>query len=77
MALIARVLGKAKFDRARGILVVPDWKGSVVQAVLDEYEDEIEFMERFRPYFECPDWFRNDTFRGWPKFDMIVYRLRF
>ena len=30
-----------------------------------------------RPRLECPSWFQNSTFRGVPKFDMLVLRMRF
>ena len=77
VALVPRVLDKAEQDGARGILLVPDWKGSVSQVVMDKHSKRIKLREKFRPFFECPDWFENDTFKGWPKFEMSIYEFLF
>ena len=50
----------------------------MVQAVLDNYEEgKIIMMGSFRPWLECPDFFENETFKGTPKFEMIIYEMMF
>ena len=71
-----RVLDKAREDKAQGILVVPDWPGSMMGREI-KYCEQLELVGRWRPVFECPAWFENSTFRGVPKFDMLVLRMRF
>ena len=78
VALVARVLAKAKEDKARGLLLVPDWPGSMMLTELRSYSrHHVVARGSFRPYFECPVWFENNTFRGWPQFDLLVYELNF
>ena len=78
VALVARVLSKAKEDKARGLLLVPDWPGSMMLTELRSYSPHhVVARGSFRPYFECPVWFENNTFRGWPQFDMLVFELNF
>ena len=31
----------------------------------------------FRPVFECLVWFENSTFRGVPKFEMLVFKMKY
>ena len=38
---------------------------------------QLELAGKMRPVFECPAGFENMTFQGVPKFDMMVYRMRF
>ena len=76
VGLVPRVLDKAREDEAQGILVVPDWPGSMVAREIECCE-QLELVARWRPLFECPAWFENSTFRGVPKFDMLVYRMSF
>ena len=76
VGLVPRVLDKAREDRAQGILVVPDWPGSMMLREIRHCE-QLELVGRWRPVFECPAWFENSTFRGVPKFDMLVFRMRF
>ena len=78
VGLVPRVLRKAEEDGAEGILVVPCWEGSMMlTAVRQHSERRVRLLERFRPFLECPSWFQNKTFSGWPKFDMLVYRMDF
>ena len=72
----AKVLDKAREDKAQGILVVPDWPGSMMAREI-EYCEQLELVARWRPLFECSAWFKNSTFRGWPKFDGLAFRMRF
>ena len=76
VGLVPKVLDKAREDEAQGILVVPDWPGSMVAREVKCCE-QLELVGRWRPLFECPAWFENLTFRGVPKFDVLAYRMRF
>ena len=71
-----KVLDKAREDKAQGILLVPDKGGSMMAREIRHCE-QLELRGKMRPVFECPAWFENSTFRGVPKFDMMVYRMRF
>ena len=74
-----RVLRYAEACRARGVLVVPDWPGSVFAAVLRRKEEDrkVRKVMRFRPWLECPSWLKSNTFKNFPKFDFLVYKLDF
>ena len=76
VGLVPRVLEKAREDRARGILLVPDWPGSMVMLEVRQCR-QLELKGRLRPVFQCPDWFQNSTFRGIPKFDMMLIEMNF
>ena len=70
------MLDKAREDKAQGILVVPDWPGSMMAREI-EYCEQLELVARWRALFECSAWFENSTFRGWPRFDGLAFRMRF
>ena len=76
---MAKVLRYAECCRASGLLVVPDWPGSVFMARLREKELElkVDMVLRLRPRLEAPGWMRSDLFRGTPKFDFLVYSFVF
>ena len=76
VALVPRLMDKAREEGAQGILVVPDWPQSAVAREIRACE-ELELAGRWRPFFECPVWFENNTFRGRPLFDVLVFRMRF
>ena len=76
VGLVPRVLEKAKEDRAQGVLLLPDWPGSMMAGEVRQTR-QLELVGRLRPRFECPRWFENSTFRGVPKFDMLVFRMSF
>jgi hypothetical protein len=76
VGLMPKVLDKAREDEAQGILVVPDWPGSMVAREIEACE-QLELAGRWRPVFECPAWFENSTFRGVPRFDVLEFRMRF
>jgi hypothetical protein len=76
VGLVPKVLDKAREDEAQGILVVPDWPGSVMAREIECCE-QLELVARWKPLFECPAWFENSTFRGVPKFDVLAFRMRF
>ena len=76
VALAPSVLDKAKEDRAQGILLLPDWPGSMLAMEVRQLR-QLKLVGSFRPVFECPSWFENSTFRGVSKFDILVYRMMF
>ena len=76
VGLVHRVLEKVREDRARGILLVPDWPGSMVMLEIRQSR-QLELKGRLRPGFQCSDWFQNSTFRGIPKFDMLLFEMDF
>ena len=79
VGLIARVVRYAESCRARGLLVVPDWPGSVYSTLLREKEQEgrVVRVERFRPRLETPKWMKSEVFSGVPKFDFLAFEFRF
>ena len=48
VALVPKVLDKAREDEAQGILVVPDWPGSRMAREI-EYCEQLELVASFRP----------------------------
>ena len=70
---------KAERERARGVLVVPNWPGSGRLAVV---EDRVRMRrlilaETVSLTLECPKEIISDTFRGVLKFDFNVYLFNF
>ena len=76
VGLVPRVLEKARENQAQGILLVPDWQGSMMMVEIRKTR-QLVLEGRMCPRFECPSWFENSTFRGVPNFDMLVLRMRF
>ena len=76
VGLVPRLMEKAREDRARGILVVPDWPQSMMAREIRCCK-ELEVVGRWRPMFECPSWFKTCTFRGRATFDVLVLLMRF
>ena len=76
VGLVPRVLQKAREDRAQGVLLVPDWPGSMMMLEVRQTRQLVQ-EGAMRPWLECPSWFENSTFCGVPKFDMLVMRMRF
>ena len=70
------MLEKAREGRARGILFVPDWPGNMMTLEVRRSR-KLRPRGTMRPVFECPVWFENSTFRGLPKFNMLVYEMMF
>ena len=62
-------------DKGQGILLVPDWSGSMIAREIRHWR-QLELVGKMRPVFKCLGWFHDSTFRGVPKFDMLVYRMR-
>ena len=79
VGLLSRVVRKAERERARGVLVAPNWPGSGRLAVV---EDRVRMRrlilaETVSLILECPKEIVSDTFRGRPKFDFNVYVFNF
>ena len=74
-----KVVRYAEKCGACGLLVVPDWPGSVHGPLLREKEMEgrMVLVERFRPRLESPQWMKSTMFSGVPKFDFLAYKFRF
>ena len=79
MGLVWKVVRKAERERAEGVLIVPDWPGSSLLAVLESRvkEGKIILMEKWSPRLICPREIGSDTFRGWTKFKMCIYQFSF
>ena len=73
------MIRKAEREKARGVLVTPDWPGSSFLAVVEEREKagSLVLLEKFQPVLICPEEIRSDTFRGVPKFKFCVYGFNF
>ena len=56
-------------ERAEGVLIVPDWSGSGLLAVLESRvkEGKIVLMEKWRPSLICPGEIGSNTLRGMTK----------
>ena len=79
VGLIWKVVRKAEREKARGILIAPDWPGSVLTAVVENRvkEGKLILVEKWSPYMICPKEIGSDTFRGHLKFKMSIYRFNF
>ena len=64
----------AKVQKARGVLLVPRWVGAAFWAVI-QAEDKFIEVKKFKPFLEAPQWFRNSTFKGSPKFEFAVFEM--
>ena len=79
VGLLSRVVRKAERERARGVLVAPDWPGSGRLTVV---EDRVRMrrlilVETVSLRLECPRKIISDTFRGVPKFNFNMYLFNF
>ena len=79
VGLIWRVVRKAEREKARGILIVPNWPGSGFLAVLENRvrAGSVMLMERWKPRLVCAPEIQSDTFRDVLKFLMSVYKFNF
>ena len=79
VGVVVRVLRYAEQCGASGLLVVPDWQGSLYMVVVRELVARrmIRMVEKFRPSLESPPWLKSRTFSGVPKFDFVVYMMMF
>ena len=79
VGLLWKVVWKAERERAKGVLVAPDWPGSGRLAVV---EDRVRMRrlilaETVSLRLECPREIISDTFRGVPKFNFNLYLFIF
>ena len=79
VGLIWKVIRKAERERANGVLIAPDWPGSVLMAVVENRvkEGKLVLMEKWSPYLMCPREIGSDTFRGSLKFKLCIFRFNF
>ena len=79
VGLIWKVVRKAEREKAEGVLIAPDWPGSVLTAVVESRvkEGRMVLREKWSPYMICPKEIGSDTFRGRLKFKMCIYEFRF
>ena len=74
VGLIMKVVRRAEKTSARGVLVTPDWPGSVFLLKVEENVRECTLVLRGKisPRMICPREILCDTFRGRLKFFMNV-----
>ena len=79
VGLLSRVVRKAKRERAKGVLVAPDWPGSGRLALVEEKvrTGKLRLDEKVSLVLECPREIVSDTFRGVPKFYFNVFIFKF
>ena len=79
VGVIVRVVRYAEQCKAGGLLVVPDWPGSVFMVVIRSLEaaGKVRQVRRFRPWLESPPWLKSRTFQGTPKFDFLAFLYNF
>ena len=70
---------KAEKDRAKGVLVTPEWPGSSRLAVVEEMVRVRKLLrvDNVSLVLECPKEIISNTFRGVPKFNFDVYMFNF
>ena len=74
VGLVWKVIRKAEREKAEGVLIVPDWPGSVLLAVLENrvQKGKIVLMEKWRPRVICPREIGSDTSRGVKVYDVCL-----
>ena len=79
VGLLGKVVRKAERTGSKGLLLVPDWHGSVYCMLVEEILREIRtgLEGKFRPRIVCPGVIVSDTFRGYLKFDMCLVSFAF
>ena len=70
IGLIGKDVRQADKTGSRGVLVTPDWPGSVYLMLVEEKvrEGTMVLRKKFSPRIECPREIISDTFRGRLKF---------
>ena len=70
---------KAEKERAKGILIAPEWPGSSRLAVVEEMVRvrKLSRVDNVSLVLECPKEIVSNTFRGVPKFNFNVYMFDF
>ena len=79
VGLIWKVVRKAEREKAKGVLIAPDWPGSVLTAVVESRvkEGKMVLREKWSPYMICPKEIGSNTFRGHLKFKMCIFEFKF
>ena len=79
VGLLSRVVRKAERERAKGVLVAPDWPGSSRLAVVEEkvWMKKLILVDTVSLVLECPREILSNTFRGVPKFNFNIYVFNF
>ena len=79
VGLISRVVRKAEKERAKGVLVAPEWPGSSRLAVVEEMvrDRKLVRVDNVSLVLECPKEIVSNTFRGVPKFNFDVFMFNF
>ena len=70
VGLLGKVVRQVERMGARGVLVTPDWPGSVYLMLVKQKvrERDTVLRRKFSPRIECPREIMNDNFRGRLKF---------
>ena len=74
---MARVMEKIESDRARGVVIVPDWPGSEVDSIMMQAKEMVELLDIRQMVFESPEWREDNTFRGLSGFGIRIYKTIF
>ena len=79
VGLISRVVRKAERERAKGVLVAPDWPGSSWLAVVEEKvrSKRLILVDNVSLVLDCPKEIPSNMFRGVPKFNFNIYMFKF
>ena len=79
VGLITKVVRRAEKTGARGVLVTPEWPGSVFLLKVEEKVQggTLVLRRMFSPRMIFPREILSDTFRGRLKFFMNVYEFNF
>ena len=79
VGILLRVVHKAEREKAKGVLVVPDWPGSSRLAVVEDRVrvKSLILADTVSLRLECPREIISDTFRGVPKFNFNVFLFNF
>ena len=79
VGLLSRVVWKVERERAKGVLVAPDWPGSSQLVVVEEKVrmKELILADTVSLVLECPREIMSNTFRGVPKFKFNIYVSNF
>ena len=74
VGLILRVVRKAEREKAKGVLVAPEWPGSSRLSVVEEMVRSRKLLrvDNVSLVLECPREIVSNTFRGVPKFNFDV-----
>ena len=74
---VFRVLRLAETQKARGVLLIPDWSASINLVGVKQYGNKVRLADSFYPEFEAPDWWSNKVFSGRYGFKMLVFQFDF